>query len=364
VGATVSLTNPGTLGTVQSVPRLMAGQGAIFGVGALGWPSGFEAADPRALAELGVGKVLTLTSTYDHRIIQGAESGLFLKYVAECLTGEHEFYDEVFASLGVALRAGPLGQGPQPGRGEDDHERILKQIRVQELINMYRMRGHLNAHLDPLHSEPPALHSELDLATYGLTMWDLQRRFVVSGLAGRTEATLEEILVDPARRVLPHYGHRIRPHHGPRAEALDPRARRRRQGQCPRRATPDPRSAQRGRGLRAFPALSLRRPEAIRPRRRESTIVALRTVLDVSADQGTKEAVIGMAHRGRLNVLANVVGKSYSDIFSEFEGNLDPESVQGSGDVKYHKGARGVYKNPAAPPSTSPWRRTPRTSKR
>ena len=102
VGATVSLTNPGTLGTVQSVPRLMAGQGAIFGVGALGWPAGFEAADPRALAELGIGKSMTITSTYDHRIIQGAESGLFLKYVAECLTGAHEFYDDVFSSLGVA----------------------------------------------------------------------------------------------------------------------------------------------------------------------------------------------------------------------------------------------------------------------
>ncbi|MFY9783307.1 MAG: 2-oxo acid dehydrogenase subunit E2, partial [Acidimicrobiales bacterium] len=100
-GATVSITNPGTLGTVQSVPRLMPGQGVIFGVGALNWPAGFEAADPRALAELGVGKVLTLTSTYDHRIIQGAESGLFLKYVAECLTGAHDFYDEIFASLGV-----------------------------------------------------------------------------------------------------------------------------------------------------------------------------------------------------------------------------------------------------------------------
>src|ERR1019366_1884738 len=78
----------------------------------------------------------------------------------------------------------------------------------------------------------------------------------------------------------------------------------------------------------------------------ESTIVALQTILDGAADRGIREAVIGMAHRGRLNVLANIVGKSYSDIFSEFEDNLDPESVQGSGDVKYHKGARGVFKNP------------------
>ena len=148
VGATVSLTNPGTLGTVQSVPRLMAGQGAIIGVGALGWPAGFEAADPRALAELGVGKVLTLTSTYDHRIIQGAESGLFLKFVAECLTGQHGFYDEVFASLGIPYEPARWAPDRNPSLNEGDAERILKQIRVQELINMYRVRGHLYAHLD------------------------------------------------------------------------------------------------------------------------------------------------------------------------------------------------------------------------
>ena len=116
-GTTVTLTNPGTLGTVQSVPRLMPGQGLIVGVGALGVPPGFEAADPRTLAELGVGKTVTLTSTYDHRIIQGAESGLFLAYVSECLMGGHGFYDEVFESLGDPLRAGPLGTRRQrPGR--------------------------------------------------------------------------------------------------------------------------------------------------------------------------------------------------------------------------------------------------------
>jgi 2-oxoglutarate decarboxylase len=100
-GTTVTLTNPGTLGTVQSVPRLMPGQGLIVGVGALGFPAGFEAADPRTLAELGIGKTVTITSTYDHRIIQGAESGLFLAYVSECLMGKHGFYDEVFESLDV-----------------------------------------------------------------------------------------------------------------------------------------------------------------------------------------------------------------------------------------------------------------------
>ena len=347
VGATVSLTNPGTLGTVQSVPRLMPGQGAIFGVGSLNWPAGFEAADPRALAELGVGKVMTLTSTYDHRIIQGAESGLFLKYVAECLTGEHDFYDEAFASLGIPYEPSRWARDRNPAVGEGDAERILKQIRVQELINMYRVRGHLNAHLDPLHSEPPALHAELDLANYGLTIWDLQRSFVVDGLAGRREATLEEILAilrdAYCRTIGIEYGH-----------IMDPVQKRWIQERV-EGVTTSVGVDEQHRILEALNEAEVferfLHSRYVGQKRfglegAESTIVALRTILDVAADQGTREAVIGMAHRGRLNVLANVVGKSYSDIFSEFEGNLDPESVQGSGDVKYHKGARGVFKNP------------------
>ncbi len=347
VGATVSLTNPGTLGTVQSVPRLMPGQGAIFGVGALGWPAGFEATDPRALADMGVGKVLTLTSTYDHRIIQGAESGLFLKYVAECLTGGHDFYDEIFASLGVPYEPARWAKDVNPAANEGDHERILKQIRVQELINMYRVRGHLHAHLDPLHSEAPPLHAELDLATYGLTIWDYQRSFVVDGLAGRREATLEEILTilrdAYCRTIGIEYGH-----------IMDPEQKRwiqeRVEGVKPVTSIDEQRhilnALSEAEVFERFLHSRYVGQKRFGLEGGESTIVALQTMLDVAADQGTREAVIAMAHRGRLNVLANIVGKSYSDIFSEFEGNLDPESVQGSGDVKYHKGARGVFKNP------------------
>ena len=347
VGATVSLTNPGTLGTVQSVPRLMPGQGAIFGVGALGWPAGFESADPRALAELGVGKVMTITSTYDHRIIQGAESGLFLKYVAECLTGGHSFYDQVFEALGIPYEPARWAKDSNPSVGEGDAERILKQIRVQELINMYRVRGHLNADLDPLRSEPPALHAELDLANYGLTIWDLQRSFVVAGLAGRTEATLEEILAilrdAYCRTIGIEYGH-----------IMDPEQKRWIQ-QRVEGVINHPSRDEQHRILAALNEAEVferfLHSRYVGQKRfglegGESTIVALQTILDAAADQDAKEAVIAMAHRGRLNVLANIVGKSYSDIFSEFEGNLDPESVQGSGDVKYHKGARGVFKNP------------------
>ena len=345
-GATCSLTNPGTIGTIQSVPRLMQGQGAIFGVGALGWPAGFEAADPRALSELGVGKVMTLTSTYDHRIIQGAESGIFLKYVSECLTGNHNFYDDVFSALGIPYEPARWAKDVNPSASDDDSEKILKQIRVQELINMYRVRGHLNAHLDPLHSEPPALHPELDLATYGLSIWDLQRTFVVDGLAGLKEATLEKILSilrdSYCRTVGIEYGH-----------IMDLEQKR----WIQKRVEGASNSSTIEEKKRILEALNeaevferFLHSRYVGQKRfglegGESTIVALQTILDAAADVGAKEAVIGMAHRGRLNVLANIVGKSYSDIFSEFEGNLDPESVQGSGDVKYHKGARGVFKN-------------------
>ena len=346
VGATCSLTNPGTLGTVQSVPRLMPGQGAIFGVGALAWPAGFEAADPAALAELGVGKVLTLTSTYDHRIIQGAESGLFLKYVAECLTGAHDFYDRIFDSLGIPYEPARWSKDLHTTGGVNDHDLILKQIRVQELINMFRVRGHLNAHLDPLNTEPPALHPELDLAAYGLSIWDLQRTFVVDGLAGKSEATLEEILAilreAYCRTTGIEYGH-----------IMDPEQKR----WIQHRVEGVTRSTSVEEQRHILDALNeaevferFLHSRYVGQKRfglegGESTIVALQTILDAAADEGVRESVIAMAHRGRLNVLANVVGKSYSDIFSEFEGNLDPESVQGSGDVKYHKGARGVYKN-------------------
>jgi len=347
VGATITLTNPGTLGTVQSVPRLMPGQGAIIGVGALGWPAGFESADPRALADLGVGKVLTLTSTYDHRIIQGAESGLFLRYVAECLTGGHDFYDEVFASLGVPYEPSRWASDRNALSDEDDAERVLKQIRVQELINMYRVRGHLHAHLDPLTAAPPPVHPELDLATYGLTIWDLPRRFVVDGLAGRREATLDEIMTilrdAYCRTIGIEYGH-----------IMDPEQKqwiqRRVEGVHVTASLDDQRlildALTEAEVFERFLHSRYVGQKRFGLEGAESTIVALKTILDAAADEGTREAVIAMAHRGRLNVLANVVGKSYSDIFSEFEGNLDPESVQGSGDVKYHKGARGTYKNP------------------
>jgi len=345
-GTTVSLTNPGTLGTVQSVPRLMPGQGAIIGVGALGYPPGFEAADPRVIAELGLGKVVTLTSTYDHRIIQGAESGLFLGKVVELLEGGDRFYDSVFESMGIPYE--PARWRPDTSAGFDDaessHQRLVKQVHVQTLINMYRVRGHMIAHLDPLEVEPSRSHPELDPLTYGLTIWDLSRRFVADGLAGRDVATLDEILHllrDAYCRTLgieymhiadPEQKRWIQQHVEGVSQSLDVDE---------QRHILDRLNA--AEAFERFLHLRYVGQKRFGLEGAESTMVLLDTVLNEAALAGCSEVVLGMAHRGRLNVLANLVGKSYREIFEEFEGNLDPESVQGSGDVKYHKGAVGKF---------------------
>ena len=188
----MTLTNPGTIGTVQSVPRLMPGQGAIVGVGALDYPAAYQGADPAALAELGVSKVLVLTSTYDHRIIQGAESGLFLKRVHELLLGVDGFYDDVFRSLGVPYEAVQWRRDVNPV--DRDQAMLEKQMAVDTLIRVYRVRGHLIADLDPLASKEPRMFDELDPATYGLTIWDLEREFLTNGLAGTERMKLGEIL--------------------------------------------------------------------------------------------------------------------------------------------------------------------------
>ena len=345
-GTTVTLTNPGTIGTVQSVPRLMPGQGLIVGVGALGVPAGFEAADPRMLAELGVGKTVTITSTYDHRIIQGAESGLFLAHVSECLMGRHDFYTEVFDSMEIPYEPVTWQQDDNSATEDSDggHERLIKQNHVQTLINMYRVRGHLIAHLDPLDAEPTDLHPELDPLHYGLTIWDLPRHFVSDGLGGKQLATLDEILSvlrDAYCRTLgveymhiqdPDQKRWIQQH----VEGVSATA-----GPDEQRHILDRLNA--AEVFERFLHTRYVGQKRFGLEGAESAIVILDAILNEAVKAGLHESVMGMSHRGRLNVLANIVGKSYGEIFEEFEGNLDPESVQGSGDVKYHKGATGLF---------------------
>ena len=191
-GVTVSLTNPGTIGTVQSVPRLMPGQGVIVGVGTLDYPTEFQGADPATLATLGVSKIITISSTYDHRIIQGAESGLFLKRVHELLLGEDGFYEGIFRSIGVPYEAVKWRRDVNP----IDHEQAMleKQMKADQLVNAHRVRGHLIADLDPLAAKDPVMHSELDPATYGLTIWDLDREFLTNGIGGRDRMALGDLM--------------------------------------------------------------------------------------------------------------------------------------------------------------------------
>src|SRR5437879_5325162 len=191
-GTTMSLTNPGTIGTVQSVPRLMPGQAVIVGVGSLDYPAEYQGADKRVIADLGLSKVLTLTSTYDHRVIQGAESGLFLQRIHDLLLGADDFYEDVFSAMGVPYE--PVHWRPDVNPLDGERVKAEKQVHVQTLINMYRVRGHLIADLDPLRWKEPHTHPELDPATYELTIWDLEREFFTDGLAGRDVMTLGDIL--------------------------------------------------------------------------------------------------------------------------------------------------------------------------
>ena len=187
-GVTISLTNPGTIGTVHSVPRLMAGQGAIIGVGAMEYPAELQGASAERIAELGIGKLITLTSTYDHRIIQGAESGDFLRTIHEMLLAD-DFWDEIFREMGVPYL---------PIRWSTDNPDSIvdKNARVMELIAAYRNRGHLMADIDPLRLDNTRFrsHPDLEVITHGLTLWDLDRVFKVNGFSGAEYKKLRDIL--------------------------------------------------------------------------------------------------------------------------------------------------------------------------
>jgi multifunctional 2-oxoglutarate metabolism enzyme len=343
----VTITNPGTVGTVQSVPRLMAGQAAIIGVGAIAHPAEWAGADPDTLAEIGVSKTLTLTSTYDHRVIQGAESGEFLGRVESYLHGEDEFYNEVFASMGVPYVPVQFHRDERPAH-PTSLEVAEQHMRLRHLIQMYRVRGHLIADLDPLEQFEPDIHPELDPATYGFTIWDLDRTFATGGFSGRREMKLRDILAllrdAYCRTATVEYMHMQDPEQKAwiqeRVEQAQPALSTEEQQRILSK-------------LGEVEALEQFLHKRYMGQRRyslegaESTVPMLDVILSGAADADMPEAVIGMAHRGRLDVLTSVVGKSYSDIFREFEGALPLDLPQGSGDVKYHIGAEGKFTAPS-----------------
>ncbi len=338
-GTTITLTNPGTIGTVHSVPRLMPGQGCIIGVGAMEYPAAYHGASEETLARLAISRSMTLTSTYDHRIIQGAQSGEFLRRIHELLLGEDGCYDEIFQSLRIPYEPVRWVRDIQAGH-EDD---IAKSARVQELIHAYRVRGHLMADTDPLEYRQRK-HPDLDINQHGLTLWDLEREFATGGFGGKPLMRLREILGvlrdSYCRTVGVEYMH-----------IQNPEERAWLQARIERPHGKPGHSEQ----LRILSRLNVAeafemflQTKFVGQRRfslegAESLIPLLDAVLTEASRGGLDEAVVGMAHRGRLNVLANIVGKSYAQIFQEFEGNLDPRTAHGSGDVKYHLGADGDF---------------------
>ena len=338
-GTTISLTNPGTIGTVHSVPRLMQGQGTIIGVGALEYPAEWQGASQETLNRNAVSKILTITSTYDHRIIQGAQSGDFLRVIHQLLLGENGFYDEIFESLRIPYE--PVRWIRDISASHDDD--VNKTARVQELIHAYRVRGHLMADVDPLEYRQRR-HPDLDITTHGLTLWDLERDFATGGFGGAPMLKLRKILGilrdSYCRTVGIEYMH-----------IQDPDQRKWLQAklEVPYAKTSPDEQLRIVRRLNAAEAFETFLQTKFVGQKRfsleggESVIALLDRILCRAAGEGLDEVCIGMPHRGRLNVLANIAGKSYGQIFREFEGKQDPKSVQGSGDVKYHLGTEGKF---------------------
>ena len=339
-GTTITLTNPGTIGTNHSVPRLMSGQGAIIGVGSMDYPPEFQGSDPDKLSQMSVSKVMTLTSTYDHRVIQGAASGQYLARLHALLLGEDGFYDDIFGALRIPYEPIRWAQDVSA----DHEDQVPKEARIMEMINAYRVRGHLMADTDPLEYRQRA-HHDLDVQSHALTLWDLDREFATGAFAGgRGLMKMRQILGilrdSYCRTIGIEYMH-----------IQEPAQRKWIQDRVERRHESLPREEH----LRILDKLNeaeifetFLQTKFVGQKRfslegGESTIVVIDEICEQAANLGLEEVCIGMPHRGRLNVLANVVGKSYAQIFREFEGNIDPRTVQGSGDVKYHLGAEGQF---------------------
>ncbi|MDO4612531.1 MAG: multifunctional oxoglutarate decarboxylase/oxoglutarate dehydrogenase thiamine pyrophosphate-binding subunit/dihydrolipoyllysine-residue succinyltransferase subunit [Actinomycetaceae bacterium] len=338
-GGSVTLTNPGMIGTKHSVPRLMAGQGLIMGVGSTSVPAAWSGASPASLARAGIGPVMTVTNTYDHRVIQGAASGEFLRIIEEKLTGRDGFYKRVFHTLHVPFE-------PYEWTRDVEYDPELekgKPARIAELIHAYRSRGHLAANTDPLDYRVRR-HLDLSLGSYGLTMWDLDRIFPTGGFGGRHSMMLRELL----DRLRDTYNRTIGIEY---MHIQDPVQRRWMQDHiekpAPTLSLDDRRhilsTLNRAEAFETFLQTKYVGQKRFSLEGGEALIPLLDRILRDALAASCTEITIGMAHRGRLNVLANIAGKTYAQIFSEFEGYMDPRAQQGSGDVKYHLGTEGIF---------------------
>jgi len=333
-GTTLSITNPGTVGTAGSIPRLMPGQGAIVATGAIDYPPEYRGVPEDVRASMGLSKVMTVTCTYDHRVIQGAESGMFLAKLQALLEGEDGFYERVYQDLGIPTKPvrWEVDQASAPMVNADP----LKQAAVARLIQAWRERGHLAADIDPL-GISRAPNPDLDLSAHSLTIWDLDRTFHCGtfGVLALREL-IEQLRATYGGHIGIEYMHaenpeerqwfeqRVEPSrfHWPIEAATRTRALR-----CVVEAE----------GFETFLENRFKGHKRFSIEGGETFIAVIEELLDRAVSAGVEECVIGMAHRGRLTLLANVMGKGIAQIFSEFEGEIE-EDFDGSGDVKYHLG--------------------------
>lgn len=348
-GATITLTNPGMIGTTASNPRLMSGQGLIIAAGVIDYPTEFQAVRSDVLAKLAISKTVTITNTYDHRIIQGAESAEFLAYLNELLIGKRHFYDQIFASLRIPFE--PIRWETDDSKlsryGQlDEREIIEKGAHVSLLINAYRVRGHLLASVNPL-GLSTYYYPELDPAHYGFTIWDMDRVFHADDSWEKNNLPLRDIIEilrdtycgnisiefmhiqDPSKKQWVKENLEIR------RSTLE--------------YTTEEKNNILTKLIEAEEFENFLHTKFIGHKRfslegSESLIVLLDRLFNSAASDSLNSIVLGMAHRGRLNTLVNIIGKSLEKIFKEFEGEFDPDTFHGSGDVKYHLGDRGSYK--------------------
>jgi multifunctional 2-oxoglutarate metabolism enzyme len=356
-GASFTLTNPGGIGTVASIPRLLAGQGAILATGAIGYPPGFQSASEPALRQLGVSKVMQMTSTYDHRVIQGAQSGEYLRRVDQLLQGADNFYETLFAQLGLKAGAAPeraaVATAPaaagRPAEIAPSDEMLRAVAAGMAIVSGYRTHGHLAAHLDPLGAEPIG-DPKLDPASYGLTP-SLQAAIPASVLhvhvPGATLADilpkLREIYSSTTAYEFEHISNteqrrwlRETIESGSGKIALSKKSQIRFLQRLTKVEVFERFVRKTFLGQKSFSGEGL-----------DVMVPMLEETLEMLADEDTPNAVLGMAHRGRLAVIAHVVNMPYEELLGEFEAAHQRGDVTSdndvTGDVKYHHGATGVY---------------------
>ncbi len=350
-GASFTLTNPGGIGTIASVPRLMAGQGAIIAIGAIGYPPGFATANEQSLRLLGVSRVMQMTSTYDHRVIQGAQSGEYLRRVDELLQGRDGFYEAIFASLGLEAAPAPevaLGPvaGAAPARPSDE---MLRAVAAgMAIVSAYRRHGHLAANLDPLGTAPVG-DASLEPQTYGLTP-ALQSAIPAGVLRVKVPGnTLADVLPHLRETYSSTIAYEIE-HISNANQRVWLRdyieSGRNKVKQSPQRQLQFLERLTQVEAFDRYVRKTFLGQKTFSGEGLDVMVPMLEEMLDMLADDGIGDAVLGMAHRGRLNVIAHVVNLPYEEVMMEFEaaqyrGNLGDDDVMG--DVKYHHGATGTF---------------------